>query len=297
MHADRCLWACPQCALPERHEDLNAPYAPGPAAPRYAPAPAPPAKENNTIGLIGFIAAVVGFIFACIPFALIVGWILLPTAFILSIVALCLKDKKKGFGLAGLIISIIGTIIGFIVFIAVVATAVGGAFSDDTSVSAPVEKPTSADDALEAEEADEKGTRTNPHPLGSTVSTDEWTVKVNSVNLNANKAIASENEFNEPASKGEVYILANVTIKYTGTNPDGAMPFEIIEYVTASGTTVDSYDTLVVAPDELDSTTTLYEGASITGNIAFSVPADSADEGVLAVAPGLFGDKVFVAVK
>lgn len=40
------------------------------------------------------IIAIVGFIFACIPGALIVGWLLLPIAFILGIVAVFLKGGE-----------------------------------------------------------------------------------------------------------------------------------------------------------------------------------------------------------
>ena len=81
------------------------------------------------VGIISLVCAIVGFIFACIPGALIIGWILLPIAFILSLVSLFLKGKKKGTGVAGLIISIVGTLVGVLVFFAVVATA----FDDATS--------------------------------------------------------------------------------------------------------------------------------------------------------------------
>jgi hypothetical protein len=57
--------------------------------PFYPPPPSPagpqgPAKRNNTIGLIGLIASIIGFVFACVPGALIIGWVLLPIAFVLG---------------------------------------------------------------------------------------------------------------------------------------------------------------------------------------------------------------------
>lgn len=67
--------------------------------------------------------------------------------------------------------------------------------------------------------------------------------------------------------------------------------------MTVDDNTISSIDTLAVAPDELDTLSTMYEGASITGNIALAVPADTADAGSLAVVPGIFADKKFVAVK
>ena len=63
------------------------------------------------------------------------------------------------------------------------------------------------------------------------------------------------------------------------------------------GVTIDGTDSLVVAPDAIDSLTTLYNGASVTGSVVRAVPVDGAQDGVLAVRPGLLADKVFVAVK
>ncbi len=72
---------------------------PNPAAPapQQLPPPLPPSDaaapasgKTNIVALVAMIVAIVGFIFACIPGALIVGWILLPIAFVLSIVSLFL---------------------------------------------------------------------------------------------------------------------------------------------------------------------------------------------------------------
>lgn len=114
----------------------------------YQPVVTPNAK--NTLGIVALVIAIVGAIFACVPGALIVGWVLLPVAFILSIVALVQKDKKKGAGIAALIISVVGTIIGFLVFTAMAVTAVDEAFSEapDTEVT-EVDEPAAADDAAD----------------------------------------------------------------------------------------------------------------------------------------------------
>lgn len=248
-------------------------------------------KQKNTIGLIALIVAAVGFVFACIPGALIIGWVLLPIGFILAIVSFFLKGKKKGLGVAALIVAIVGTIVGFVVFFTVVATAFDDAFSNgDTSVSVP-------EGSGVVEEVADENSRENPYPLGSVISDDEWELVVNSVNLDATEAVASANEFNDAAPAGEVYILANVTITYKGTDPSGAMPTQSIAYVTVEGNTVNSFDSFAVAPDALDSITTLYEGASTTGNVVLTAPAESVGQGVLAVSPSMFGEKVFVAVQ
>lgn len=67
--------------------------------------------------------------------------------------------------------------------------------------------------------------------------------------------------------------------------------------MSPDGVTIDSADALAVAPDAIDTLTTLYNGGSVTGNVALLVPSASVEEGVLAVQPGLLTDKVFVAVQ
>ncbi|WP_280507865.1 hypothetical protein [Nocardia flavorosea] len=116
------------------------------------------------------------------------------------------------------------------------------------------------------------------------------------IRLGANDAVAAENSFNEPPPAGSQYLLANVTITYIGTDPQGETPFSTISYVTADGNTVNSFDNSAVEPDALDTLSPLFQGASTTGNVAFTVPSASATQGTLAVEPAMFSDKIFVAV-
>ncbi|WP_182347764.1 DUF4352 domain-containing protein [Tomitella gaofuii] len=275
---------------------------PAPPAGGFPGAPATAEKQKNIVGRIAVITAVVGFIFACIPGALIVGWILLPIAFILGIVGLFQAGKRKGTSIAAVIVAIVGIVVGFVVFATVVSNAVDDAFggSGDVSVSTP---GGSADAAAAGAASDsgsssaDQGTRNNPYPLGSTISDGDWQVTVNSVTLDADDVVSAENPFNDAAAAGSQYLLANVTVTYTGTDPQGKMPFTTIAYVTAEGNTVNSYDSMVLAPDRLDTLSPLFEGASTTGNVAFTVPSASAGDGTLAVRATPFGDKVFVAVR
>ena len=83
--------------------------------------------KPHVLGIIALAVAVIGFIFACIPGALIVGWVLLPIAFILAIVAFFLRGKKWP-AIAALVLSVVGTIVGFLVFFTVVTTSFDDAF-------------------------------------------------------------------------------------------------------------------------------------------------------------------------
>lgn len=264
-----------------------------------APAAVDAGPSRNVLGLIALVTAILGTIFACVPGALIVGWVLLPIAFILSLVSLFLRGKKRGTGVAALIVSVVGTVVGVIVFFAEVADAFDDAFTEETTVSAgeaATEEEDDDDDAAVAEDEDELGTRAAPYPLGSEISTSDWTVTVNSVDLDATAAIEAENPFNEAPDEGHTYILASITAEYVGDDPEGAAPMLSVDYVSPEGNTFNSYDHPVVAPDSFDSLSTLYEGASTTGDIALHVPVEGLADGALSVSPDLFGDTVFVAV-
>jgi len=253
--------------------------------------PAVPApKKTNVLALIALITAAVGFLFACIPGALIVGWILLPIAFVISIVSLFLKGDRKWMGVVGLVLSIVGTIVGFVVFFAVVANAAQEAFgSGDTVVSQPADED--AETAAEDEPADAaaEGTRENPYPLGSTISTSDWTVVVNSHTADGAAAVAA-NGFNEAAPAGSHYEVINYTVTYTGEE-SGLAAEVAMAFVTSAGNVVNSYDNLVILEDGFGMDE-LYNGASATGSEAFLVP--DGETALIRVRPGMFADEVFV---
>lgn len=257
-------------------------------------------KPSNVIGLIALIVAVIGFIFACVPGALIIGWIFLPIAFVLALVSLFLKGKSKWMGVTALILSIIGTIVGVTVFLSVVSTSFDDAFGGGTTT---VVEP-SSDGAVKKDGAAEKqadaktGTRENPYALGSTIESKDWRVVINSVTLAATDVVMGASEFNEAPAEGSEYILVNYSATYIGDDPNGQMPALMsIDYVTADGKTVNSFDNFATVPDPIDTTSALYKDGTATGNAPFVVPSATADQGVLAVRPGMLSDKIFVAVK
>ncbi len=279
-------------------QQASAPNPPAydPQPPMFAPPVNKPAK--NTLGLIALIVAAVGFIFGCIPGALVIGWILLPIAFILGIVSVCLRGKVKWQGITAIVLSVVGTIVAFIVFFVVAATAFSNAVDDATGGKTTVTEQQAPDDDAASEDApaSEVGTRETPIPLGTAFSNDDWTVVINSVTQNAGEQINAANGYPQDADPGTEFLLINYTVTYTGDDADGQYPAMVqIEYVTAAGVTVNLFDKFVIAPDAINSTSVLYSGATVTGNTAIQVP--SPVDGVLAVTPGVLADKVFVAVQ
>jgi hypothetical protein len=145
-------------------------YGSGETQPYYAAAPgtavmtdageSSPNRKPHVLGIIALAVATVGFIFACIPGALIVGWVLLPIAFVLSIVALFLKGAKWP-AITGLIVSIVGTIVGVVVFITVVSTSFTDAFEEVDGAIAE------ASEAAEAAEEPDAAEEPAPEPVSN----------------------------------------------------------------------------------------------------------------------------------
>jgi hypothetical protein len=263
-----------------------------PSAPVTPPASVAP-KERNVLGIVALAVAVVGFIFACVPGALIVGWVLLPIAFILSIVALFLKDKGKALALTALILAVVGTVVGFAVFFSVVANAANTAFGGTTT--SKVEQPsTAAKPSTGAKSTSTVGSRTNPAEIGSNIVGQDFTVKINSVNLNATDAVLAASDINGPPDAGDVYAVVNATITYTGAK-SGYAAEAPISYVSAGGKVYNSFDKLVVAPDPSFGLDEMYKGASSTGNLVIQIP--SAGDGLIRVTPGVLANNVFVKTK
>lgn len=260
----------------------------GPAPwPAYPPPGGPEAlkKQKNTIGRIALIVGVIGFIFACIPGALIVGWVLLPIAFILGIVGLFASGKAKGTSIAAVIISVVGTVVGVSVFVAVVGNSFGNAFrSADLSPSSPT--VTSGGDARNQPAA--QGDRENPLPIGQTVSNEDWQVTLGAPREGWAE-VAAANQFNDPPKAGMEYWIVPITATYTG-NKTGNPGFGItVKFVGSDNRTYE--DRCGVILDPLSDVGDLYKGGVARGNTCVAVPAGA--NGLWTVATGFVGKPVF----
>lgn len=270
-------------------------YQSGGLPPQPMPPAGPPARNRNTIAIIAFATAIAGFAFAVWEGAYILGWVLLPVAFVLAIVALVVKDKPRKMAVWALVISVVGTVAGGVAFMG----SVGKAIDDSFGTSTPTVKVSEPASGTSEEPADQKtepaaseaGTRGNPHPLGTTVASDDWEVTVNSFTPDATEAVLAENEFNDKPADGSTYALVNVTLKRVAA--EAGTPMEVdVSYVTAAGNVVTIADAFAVAPDAL-SINELYEGASVTGNVVLQIP--TGDAGVLRIRPGILSDETFFA--
>lgn len=96
-----------------------------PAAAGYGqPGPEEP-KKVSVLGLVGLGLAALGSILAFIPVIGFIGFFLLAAGFIVSLVSLFLKGKKWP-GITGLILAVVGTIIGIVMFVVYLAAFAQG---------------------------------------------------------------------------------------------------------------------------------------------------------------------------
>jgi hypothetical protein len=269
----------------ERGETLNYPNAGYPMPPSPLQ-PQVPARQSNTVGLVALILSITGFVFACVPGALIVGWVLLPAAFILSIVGLCLSGKSKGTSIAAVIISIIGVIVGAAVFFAVVADAFHDAFGKSEFGKSDLSAPASTS-PTRSDESSQGGSRENPFPIGQSVHNEEWQVTLGAPH-ESGAAIAAENQFNDPPDAGMEYWIVPVTATYTG-NKTGNAGFDVsVKFVGSDNRTYEN--SCGVIPNPLNEVGALYKSGSAQGNVCMAVPAGA--EGLWTVSTS-FGDPVF----
>lgn len=244
-------------------------------------------KQRNPLGTIALVVSVIALAVSFRTETVVLSWILLPIAFVISLVSAFLKNTSKNIGTWALVITIIGAVVSFIV------SGIGSAPLETNKTSAndgalDSSSPTSIVQAETATTASaENGasipTRSNPLPLGTEITIGEWAVIVNSVDLDANARVAATNQFNDPPAEGHVYILVNATAKYLGEDPQGEYPPLLVEYVTEAGNTIRSSDVPFVKPEPFNSSAPLYSGASTTGNFGFMVPDLAPGNGTLAV--------------
>lgn len=96
-----------------------------PAAPAQAAAE-PVARRTAVLGFIGLGLAVVGTVLACIPNVLTFAFacVVLLAAFVVSLIAVFQKGRAKWPSIAGMVLSVVGGIVGIVVLVITLATAI-----------------------------------------------------------------------------------------------------------------------------------------------------------------------------
>jgi hypothetical protein len=120
------------------------------------------------------------------------------------------------------------------------------------------------------------GNHLNPYPIGTAVVTsDGWTVKVNSATLNADSQVeAVKNQPPPPA--GEQYTVVNLTM----TAPVGGGPFDLGDFLFHGQQMQGSFE---YTPDaceppqpDLGTVGQVSSGSTVTGNLCYEIATNDA---------------------
>jgi hypothetical protein len=248
-------------------------------SPHPSTPPANPKPPRNILALVALIVSVLGVVLACIPSVLIAGWILLPISFVLAIVSLFLKGSGKAFGIAGLVTSVLGTILAIVV-------AVGFALLSAAS-SATISTVTGSTPAAGSSTA-KVGTRENPYKIPATVTGADWTVVVNSYKADGSANVAATGFSNEPPV-GSHWEVVNYTVTYKGTKSSMA-GLATVDVVTSKGVVVTALES--GWSSDFSAFAELLPGGTATSSVGYVIP--NGDKVTIRVTPGKLADPVFL---
>lgn len=174
-----------------------------------------------------------------------------------------------------------------LVAVGVAAMFATAACSEDGGADV-VEQPPPADtDATEpaANEDEPEGTPENPLDTGVAFELTDWVVEFGSTNTDAEDAIAEGVEFSEPPPDGRRYVMAEITVTYTGEEPSDPFIDLGFEYHGSDGTAYGSGedDLCGLIPNDLFEVGELSTDDSATANICMAVPADAVEGGTWSI--------------
>ncbi|MGD8151063.1 hypothetical protein [Ornithinimicrobium sp. Y1694] len=145
---------------------------------------------------------------------------------------------------------------------------------------------------------DAPGGQNNPLGLGDEFEVGDWTVKVNSVEEDATETILAENQFNEPPSEGNQFMLVNIDATYNGDTSGTAYWDLRPTFVTGTGNTAGGQlsDMCGSYPGNLMYEGEQFPGSTVTGNLCVSFPSDQVDGAMMITEVMDFdnNDRVFV---
>lgn len=120
---------------PTQQQYPQPPYAAPQSPPPHFAYPAAPASygfgpvDGNPVGVIALFAAVTGLVFATIGGFItgggfIFGWVMLTAGFVTGVIAVCLRGRRKWQGITAIAVSAVGTMLGFLVFFAILSASI-----------------------------------------------------------------------------------------------------------------------------------------------------------------------------
>ncbi|TGJ97552.1 hypothetical protein DLJ96_06270 [Actinotalea fermentans ATCC 43279 = JCM 9966 = DSM 3133] len=114
------------------------------------------------------------------------------------------------------------------------------------------------------------GTRANPHPVGTTVGNEDWSIVVGTPR-EAWGEISAENQFNSPPEAGLEFWIVPLTATYQGATSGTPWLDLSVKFVGDDAVTYEGY--CGVIPNNIQDVGELYAGGVAEGNACVAVPA------------------------
>lgn len=151
----------------------------------------------------------------------------------------------------------------------------------DTEATPVVEIPAVSDESGDSSTSAATGTREDPIPMGQPVQFgDDWELTVLSVTPDATDLVMSESSFNDPPAEGRQFFIVTLRVTYTGDSSDQFNGWDL----RTVGQSAVSYSQWAEdcgrIPDQLSSTE-LFPGGTIEGNVCWPIAVEDADSLVL----------------
>ena len=132
------------------------------------------------------------------------------------------------------------------------------------------------------------GSRADPTAVGTTVTVGDYAIALGPTNTDAARAIRAWDEEAQAPAAGRTYVLAPVTVTFTGGSSSGEPWSDLgISFVAADGTSFGAaeQDSCGDIPDALEAAGVLPVGRPVTANVCMSVPVGQVGDGRWHVAP------------
>jgi len=140
------------------------------------------------------------------------------------------------------------------------------------------------------------GTRKDPIAVGQSANVGGgWTMKVTNVVANANIAVKTKNEFNDPPAPGRVFFLVGIEATYNGEQPTSQVSTITFSAVDADHVNYTSQDSCGVIPGAFDYED-VFQGGTVAGNVCWSVDAAKTASLLMHAETGFNSRSVFFAL-
>jgi hypothetical protein len=254
--------------------------------------------QHNGFGIAAFIVALLALVSAVVPVLYLGTVVVAMVGLVLGIVALFQTQRRKGFALAGTVLSAVALIVYAVVVIVFGAPALVSAIGDQGPASGGSSSGAGVGPTGAGTAESEPATRDDPAPIGTTVLVDsadgtvDWEVTLGPPMLDADDVLRAYSTSTEPAPEGFQYAMVPVTVVYRGTEAGTPWADLGFDFVSAAGSAHSSSDSFAVAPQPLTDLNRLAAGEGGTGNVVVAVPSVDVGNGSWVVST-MLGDQYF----